>query len=192
TGRFVEYDDLDQTQINYIRTLARIAHLASHALSTAIYLSEKGIYHIARLEKWFKYAPVFSAMGFALWTTSLVWQSYSRRRDNPHMLSDLGIHAGGLVFQAFPILDTFKFATQHLELIKKISSVAGIIHAWSFIQRLNPPQQENLTGEWRMPSELNNTVVGDEDHDLDGEEVEDHDHDHGHNHQDHLHFYPLC
>jgi hypothetical protein len=177
-GKFFVYDDEKQKQFDYLRSAARVCHTMSHFLAFTTFLSEHKLGRFGVLEKLFKYAPVFNALGYALWTTTLIWRRY-QGKSNDQFFSDLGIHMGGCLFETLPLTKSINTMAPYGHIINKMAAVAGIIHAWFVVQRLIPPDCEEVTCQFVMPE---NDVLGDS--------PDDHHH-HAHNHQHALHFHRL-
>jgi hypothetical protein len=144
TGKFFQYQDIERKQLNYLRSAARVCHAVSHFLASAAFFSELKLCQVGRLEKAFKYASVFSTLGYALWTISLILQRY--KGENKELFaSDLGIHLAGCLFEAIPLTKTMSSLAAHAPLINKVAAIAGVIHAWCVVQRLMPNDQEAVT-----------------------------------------------
>lgn len=73
-NKFFEYHE--NKQVDYANSLARISHSFNHFLSTAAFLSEIKLYHFGQLEKFFKFAPVFSGIGYAIGAINLIWRRH--------------------------------------------------------------------------------------------------------------------
>lgn len=171
TNQFFEYHDEERTQFDYVRSAARVCHITGHFLATASFLSELQLYQFKVLEKYFKYAPAFTALGYAIWTLSLIWRRHQEEADD-HFSSDLGIHLAGCLFEAIPLTKSISTLAPYAHVINKVTAIAGIIHAWCVVQRLMPQDQEELEGDFVMPAD----------------DVFAHSpHKHGHQHRNHAH-----
>lgn len=173
TGKYFESDDKEKKTFTYLRNAGRINHTFAHFLGTADFFADLKIYPFGRLEKWFKYASVLSAIGYLCWTAALVW-----KRKQDHLKSDLGIHLGGFLFESISLAKTIKSLATYASTINKIAAVFGVIHASCVAQRLMTPDREVVQGQFVMPA-----IEEEEEH-------EDHDH-HGHADHGHLHFQPV-
>lgn len=144
SGRFLVYD---KKKLDYLRSVARVSHAFSHFLATSVFLCEPQLFRLGLLEKAIKYASIFSALGYGMWTISLVWQRYQQKVDK-HFASNLGIHLGGCLFQTIPHLKIISVFASYSHLIDKAASLAGIIHAWCFVERLMPSDREEIKGHF--------------------------------------------
>lgn len=115
------------------RNLARISHAVGHLFATTAFLSEQNLIRLAIAEKVAKFMAIFTAVGFALTTYSLL--SSNRKKD---FNSDLAINLGGLLFVALPLANSSFWVTS------KIASGAGIVHAWFLVNRLMTPDIEHV------------------------------------------------
>lgn len=147
SGKFVEYQEQENKQIDYLRTASRVCHAFSHFLSTASFLSEIQICTLSRFDKVFKYTAAFNALGYAIWTISLIYRRFQGNA-NEQFVSDLGIHLGGCIFELIPSLKTISTFVPHTALLNKVASIAGIIHAACVVQRLMPRDQEEIEGDF--------------------------------------------
>ncbi len=181
TGKFFEYEDEERTKLDYVRSAARVFHATSHLLATASLLCELKLYQAIYLEKLFKYTSAFSALGYGIWTISLVWRQY-QNNSNDYFASDLGIHLAGCVFEAIPLAKTTAILAPYAYIINKIAAVAGIIHASCVVSRLMPKDKEKVEGHFVMSK---NVVFAHSPH--------GHHHHQGnsHHHKQHLSFHPV-
>lgn len=136
TGKFVEYKDRSRTQLDQLRTAARVSHTVAHLLATAAYLARYNLCRLGKFDKVLKYTSFFSAMGYLLWTVSLIWQ----RRQGDQVSSDIAIHGGGFLFTGLSLVHTALLPPSYQLLISKIKAFAGMIHAYATVQRLMPDQ----------------------------------------------------
>jgi hypothetical protein len=140
TGKFFEYHDKKRTHIDYMRTAARICHAIAHSFATAAFLSDNKICQIGRFSHVIPYAPLFSAMGYAVWTITLLWRKQQKGED-AQFNSNLAINIGGFLFEALPLFQ--------LSLLSQAATLAGIIHAWSVVNRLMPKDQEPVSAQFK-------------------------------------------
>lgn len=172
TGKFFEYHDKERLQPDYLRSTAAVCHAMSHMLSTATFLSEHKLAQFGRFEKMFKYAAAFNALGYAIWTASLIWRRHQGIVKD-QFASDLCIHFGGCLFEALPLTQSISTFTPHASGINKMAAIAGIIHAWSVVQRLMPQDREEVAGQFAVPEE---DILEDSPHDHSHHEPHDHVH----------------
>jgi hypothetical protein len=145
TGKFFEYHDKELKQFDYTRSAARVCHAISHFLATAAFLSELKLYQLSCLDKAFKYTTASSALGYAIWTISLIWRRHQGKTDE-QFSSDLGIHLAGCLFTAIPLTKTLAVLAPYAYIINRLTAIAGMIHAWCVVQRLMPKDREKLVG----------------------------------------------
>ncbi len=150
TGRF--FKDGAGTPLDGLRSCSRVSHAVGHFFSTAILLSEHQLYSFGRLEKVFKYASAFNALGYGMWTISLIWHRYQGKA-NAQFHSDLGIHLAGGLFEAIPFTKTVSSLAPYASLINKATAIAGMIHAWCTVQRLMPKDKEIVFVSFVLPKE---------------------------------------
>jgi hypothetical protein len=131
-------------RIERLRSAARVCHLISHGLMTADFLTEHRLCSFGSAQRVFKYAPLFSAVGYGLWTISLVYQKSHRA----NQLSDQIIHGSGFFFEASSLIEEIKCLSPYMGLISKLRAAAGIVHAWQVTQRLMPQDQEEIEGRF--------------------------------------------
>lgn len=181
TGQFIVYEG---KKIAYLPTLSRLCHTIAHSCATAQFVHELKLVALDKIEKVFKYGAILSTIGYAVWTISLIWQRH-QGKVNQHFSSDLSIHLGGFFFESFQLINRLDIAAPYSFVINKIASLAGIIHAWCFAQRLMPQDQEEVATHFVLPEEKEEEA-GDE-HVL-HHYHDDHD-EHCHSHE--LKFYPV-
>lgn len=184
TGKFFEYHDQERTQLDYVRSLARICHAVAHFFATAEFLHELKLCRLDKFEKAFKYTAVFSLVGYAIWTTSLVWQRYQGGA-NDQFASDMCIHLGGCLFEAIPLTKTMNSFAPYTSFLNKAASLAGIIHAWFVVQRLMPQDREEVVAEFIIPD------FEEDDFPQSHHHSPGHEHLHSHSHRHHVKFYPV-
>lgn len=139
---FVEYVDDKRTQINYLRLAARICHGTAHFFGTLNFLSELNIVYVGEFQRVFKCASLIAALAHALLATSVLcyhkkW-SIKHRDQSIHQhpsLSQMGIHVSGFFFEVLPWVETLEIFVPYAGVIKKITALAGIIHAWFIINQ---------------------------------------------------------
>jgi hypothetical protein len=144
TCNYLQYQDADKTQLDYIRTGARVAHTTAHFFATAAYLSEYNICHFGYLERFLKFGSVLTVVGYALGTSAILWDRYRKNQQNDQFYSDLGIHLGGFVFEGLSIVKASKClssSTKFLAFLEVSTAIVGMIHSWYVIERLNPQRQ---------------------------------------------------
>ncbi|MBA3722874.1 MAG: hypothetical protein H0W88_10810 [Parachlamydiaceae bacterium] len=149
TGKFVEYQNKeateDQRKVDYIRTAARVLHTASHFFSSAEFLIDLKICKLSAVEPLIKYKGLLSASGYALWTGSVLWRYFKPLnflQDRKNIVSDLMIHVGGGLFEGLSVAKKWKPLANVSTYIAKTAATAGIIHAYSVVNRLTPEQEE--------------------------------------------------
>lgn len=135
------------TRIEQLRSAARLSHMISHGLTTAEFLSEHQICSFGPLEYVFKRASLFSALGYGLWTISLIYQKSQQKNG----LSDRLIHGSGFIFEASSLIEEIKCLAPYAGGIGKLKAAAGIVHAWQVAQRLMPQDQEKIAGSITLP-----------------------------------------
>lgn len=150
SGHFFEYDDEQYTQFNYLRSVARVCHAVSHFLATASFLQELKIIPRIQSIKLFKYASAFSAIGYAMWTISLLWH----KQKNKHLLSDLGIHLAGFACESLLCIRSFELILNYGSALNKIAALTRMIHASCIIHRLWPSDQESVVANFIIPTDV--------------------------------------
>jgi hypothetical protein len=150
TGKFLEYRDGHRHEIDRFRTLARVCHTASHFFATLQFLSDQKLVKINKTAPLTYYSSLFGTLGFAIWTATLVWRRY-RGEAEERFASDLGIHLGGFFFEAIPLAKQSFLITSWVPVLNKISAMAGIIHAWHVVDRLFPPDLEEISVKYPLP-----------------------------------------
>lgn len=145
TGKFFEYHDAAHTQLDYVRSAARVCHAVSHFFTTSIFLSELNYIKIGDVEKVSRYASIFSTLGYGIWAASLLWRRYYQKDVNHELVIDLSIHLGGFLFEAIPLTKTMVSFSSPFVSLDKLRALAGIIHAWTFVQRLTPKDREEVS-----------------------------------------------
>ncbi len=176
TGRYFESDEKEKKIFTYLRNAGRVCHTFAHFLATADFLADLQLYPFGRLEKYVKYAPVLSATGYLCWTVALAW-----KRKQDHLMSDLGIHLGGCLFESITLVKTMECLASHVYIINKVAAFVGIVQASCVAERLMTPDREEIRGQFEMP-------VLEKHHDH-----ADHEHPHHGEHAPHvhLHFQPV-
>lgn len=150
--KFCKYHDHECTQIDYLRTLSRICHTTAHFFATAQFLHELKLCSLDKFEKNFKYGAVFSALGYSLWTISLVWKRHQGIA-NDQFSSEMGIHLGGGLFETIHLSNRIGFLAPYSSYLNKIAALAGIIHAGFVVQHLMPKDQEEFSVHHILPEE---------------------------------------
>jgi hypothetical protein len=134
------------TRIEQLRSAARLSHMISHGLTTAEFLTEHQLCSFGSAQRVFKYAPLFSALGYGLWTISLIYQKSHPK----NKLSDRLIHGSGFIFEASSITEEIKRLAPYAGWISPLKAAAGIVHAWHVAQRLMPQDQEKIVGSFSL------------------------------------------
>ena len=86
-----------------IFAVQRICHTIAHFLATLVFFAERRFIKLEQIEQIKTLMPLVSATGYAIWTTSLVWERVYEET-NEQFTSDLGVHLGGFFFEALPLL----------------------------------------------------------------------------------------
>jgi hypothetical protein len=167
-GRFFEYRDKERTQLDYCRSVSRVCHAVAHFFATIEFLHEHQLFSLERLEKACKYASIFSALGYALWTISIIWQR-CQGVENENFAADIGIHLGGFSFEAIPLTKGIGFFAPYAFQLNKAAAIAGIIHAWFVVQRLMPKDSEIIDITFVLPEENDRDNCHDHAHHLHGD-----------------------
>lgn len=150
TGKFFEYQDEEHTQLAYWRSTSRVCHAVAHCFATAEFLHELKLLSLDRFEKTFKYASLFSALGYILWTISLIWQRSREieidlpNKKNDNFVADMIIHGGGFLFEAIHLTKAMNFLTPYSSHLSQAAAIAGMIHACFVVQRLMPEDSEMI------------------------------------------------
>lgn len=150
--KFCKYHDPECQQIDYLRTLSRICHTTAHLFNSLQFLHELKLCSLEKFEKSFKYIPLFSAMGYLLWSISLVWQRH-KGIANEQFSSEMGIHLGGGLFETIPLANRLSSLAPYSAILNKAAALAGIIHAWCVVQHLLPKDQEVISVHVVLPQE---------------------------------------
>lgn len=149
SGKF--FQDQEGSQLSYLRCASRVCHATAHCFATLDFLDHLKLVSLSQFEKSFKYAHLISTLGFSLWTVSLLWQRY-QGKDNDQFDDDMNIHLGGCLFEASHFLEEIEVLSPNIGfIVGKVGALAGIIHAWSVIQRLSPKDSEII--EFDIPKE---------------------------------------
>jgi len=138
-GRFIVYhhDNQHHHRIDYLRTLARVCHLAAHLLASLEFLNVQQICSLAGMERYFAYGNLFSATGYAIWTIQLVWNRFQENADELS-LTELFMQAGGFLFEAVQFINKVDPFNPYLLMLNPAASIAGIIHASLVVHYLVP------------------------------------------------------
>lgn len=160
TGNFLEYNDHEKTQVNFLRSIARVFHAVGHLFATISYLAEKKIIHLRPVETFLKVGTVLTSLGYLTNVISLT--------------SDLILDKVSAEdqFNSNMIIQTTGFISE-INPESKIGSLTKIIHAWCVAKRLAPADRQDVIGQFYWPNEEIESLEGQEDHDH-------HDHDHHH------------
>lgn len=150
--KFCKYHDPESTKIDYLRTLSRVCHTIAHFFASVKFLHELKLCSLDKFEKYFKYGAVFSAIGYSLWTISLIWQRH-RGVANDHFSSEMGIHLGGCLFESIHLSQRISSLAPYASLLNKGAALAGITHAWFVVQHLMPKEQEEFAVHYVMPKQ---------------------------------------
>jgi hypothetical protein len=143
TGKFFENRNEEHRRLNLLRNVARVCHAVAHFFANVEFLHKLKLCRVGQLDQAFKYAPLLSAAGYALWTISLIWERYLGIKDE-NFASDMSLHFGGFLFKAIPFTEHFDLFTPYTNLMHRASSLAGIVHAWFVAQRLMTPDREHF------------------------------------------------
>ena len=81
-GRFIVYHHENLQEIDYLCTIARICHLASHLLATLEFLNAYQICSLASMESYFIYGNLFSAAGYGIWSVQLIWRRFQENAND--------------------------------------------------------------------------------------------------------------
>lgn len=147
------FKDQEGNQLDYLRSLSRICHAVAHCFATAEFLTKLKLLPSSQFEKIFKYATLLSTLGYALWTTSLIWERH-QGKINKQFAEDMCIHFGGCIFEAVHVIEGMDVLSPSLDYaVGKVGSLAGIIHAWCVVSRLMPQDQEEIEVEFKLPEE---------------------------------------
>jgi hypothetical protein len=182
SGHFFEYQDPDRTQLDYLRSISRVCHAVAHLFATAQFLNELKLCSLGKVENVVKYAPLFSLVGYGLWTISLVWQHH-QGVVNDQFASDLSIQLGGFLFEACSITKEMESTASYASLLGKAGSIAGIIHAWFVVQRLMPNDKIDVATQFVMPSSDHESQDELSEEDCPHAHHPCHHHDHSHEHE---------
>jgi hypothetical protein len=181
SGKF--FQDQQGKRLDYLRCLSRICHAVAHCFATAQFLSELKLLPLNQFEKTLKSANLLSALGYAMWTASLVWERYQGKA-NEQFAEDMGIHLGGCVFEAVHVIEEIEGLSPSLDYtLSKVGSLAGIIHAWCVVHRLMPQDQEEIEVEFTLPEE--------QDHPEEDSSPHCHHHHHHHMHEHNVRYYQV-
>lgn len=153
SGKFLEYRDREHTNVDYLRTAARICHAVAHFCASLQFLSDLNLFKSSRFDQAMKFVPLISATGYALWTATLLWRRY-QGEENKHFKSDIGIYLGGFLFEAIPLTKEIAALASYTAGINKLSAIAGIIHAGSLAARLMPQDREKVKATFIAPDDL--------------------------------------
>ncbi len=136
------FKDQDGARLNTLCSAARVIHATSHLLASLQLLEKLKIYQNPNLSKVVKYASLINAIAYAIWGTSLILEKYKGKK-NEHFYEDISIHLGGCLFEATKFIGKMNGLSPLLEMtLFKISSLAGLIHAWSVVQKLMPERTD--------------------------------------------------
>lgn len=144
TCNYLQYRDVNKTELDYIRTAARIAHTTAHFFATAAYLSKYNICRFGFLERFLNFGSLLTLVGYALGTSAILWDRFRKNQKNDQFYSDLGIHLGGFIFEGLPIVQAsncLSSATKVLGFLEFSTAIVGMTHSWCVIDRLNPQRQ---------------------------------------------------
>lgn len=142
SGKF--FKDQEGNSLSYLRCASRICHVTAHCFATVEFLNHLKLTSLNQFEKNFKYKHLMSTVGFALWTVSLFWQRY-QGEVNDQFDDDMNIHLGGCLFEASHFLDEMEILSPTLGfIVGKVGALAGVIHAWSVVQRLKQKDSEEI------------------------------------------------
>ncbi len=143
SGKFIEYQDKKKSQIDYIRSIARIL-LASSNFTATLSFGNKLLCgshsHFGGLQ------TALSLSGYTMLSISTIWRRFYSSK-NHHFVSDLCIYSTGM---AYEIGTTFKGITifkPWISIIKKVKSLAHAIHGYAKRNRLMPPDRVKIKGE---------------------------------------------
>ncbi len=147
-------DPKTKSPMGYLQSAAKICHLVSHFLSTCRFLNELNIIELQQFSCLTNYARGISAAGYALRTIALLWERSQKECNDGHHhhynqdnhscqtsqsvnRDDFRIYATGFLFDAMYLVSNLESVPNSLGwLCSKISSIAGIIHAWSIVDRM--------------------------------------------------------
>lgn len=143
SGTFLEYRDVQQRKLDYLRSASRVCHAIAHLFATGALLTELRICSFGKFGKLFAYAQVLSALGYALWTICIVWERHQGVASN-HFASDMGIYFGGTLFEGLGAFQSVSVISTGAKAVGVVRSLAGIIHAFLIAQRLLPRDKETF------------------------------------------------
>ena len=139
--------------LHYLLLIARTFHAFSHFLATACFIKDHKLLPLGQIEKILNYRFLFSATGYAITTLFLI-SHRNEKEIKKHLYSDLAIHLGGFLFQALPLTESISSLAPYSASIKSLAAFAGIIHAWSSVNRLMPQDKEEIIGELEIPDDF--------------------------------------
>lgn len=184
TGRF--FHDEEGKNLDYIRSAALVCHAVSHFLATLQFLEDHNLIKLNRFQPVLKFMPLFSSAGYAMWTAALIWRRHQGEENN-RFAADLGVHLGGFLFVAIPLAKDVSEFAQYASVIKKLSALAGIIHAWCVVDRLMPQDREEFDTKFTLPDEF---LDESSHHDHDEPKCEHSPHE-GHHHHHKVRYFPV-
>ena len=151
TGRF--FHNGEGKELDYLRCAALVCHAVSHFLASVQFLVDNNLIKVNRYQHILKWMPLFSAAGYAMWTAALIWNRH-QGEENKRFAADLGVNLGGFFFVAIPLANDVSELAPYASVIKKLSALAGIIHAWCVVDRLMPQDREEIETKFTLPDEF--------------------------------------
>lgn len=146
SGRFIEYHDRKKTQVDHIRTIARLFLAGSNLSATLSFGAKLRSGTIGYLET----AQItLSFTGYTLLIISTLWRRFRDKKQH-HFVSDLSIYVSGAVHAVVPLLRNLKPIKPFVYALKKIRSFSHIVHGYSKKKRLTPPDRVKIEGEIKI------------------------------------------
>lgn len=132
------YVEKNHGHIDYVRTASRVMHTVSNFFATSRFLSELKVISLGRFNAYLKYTNLISAIGFTLWTASLLWKRFVSRQHDHNFSSNLAIHGAGGLFEGLNFVKQLDMPNETYRYVSKTAAFFGIIHAWTLVSRLAP------------------------------------------------------